>query len=59
VYCGLQIVNRRQFDHYHGTVFSTNKVWDQNIKKNRLYTSVTSKKFNPVGTKKSVIELNK
>ena len=59
VYCGIQIVNRRQFDSYRDTVFSTNKIWDQNIKQNKLYTFVTNKKFNHVGTKESVIRLNK
>jgi MurNAc alpha-1-phosphate uridylyltransferase len=59
VYCGIQIVNRRQFDNYRDKVFSTNKIWDQNIKQNKLYTFVTNKKFNHVGTKESVIKLNK
>ena len=59
VFCGLQIVNRRQFDVHRGNVFSTNKIWDQNIKQKKLYTFVTNKKFNHVGTKESVVELNK
>ena len=59
VYCGIQIVNRRQFDNYRDTVFSTNKIWDKNIKQNKLYTVVTKMKFNHVGTMESVIKLNK
>ena len=59
VYCGIQIVNRIQFDNYHDKVFSVNKIWDQNIEQNKLYTFVTNKKFNHVGTKESVIRLNK
>jgi NDP-sugar pyrophosphorylase family protein len=59
IYCGIQIVNRRQFDDCHDMVFSSNKIWDQNIKHNSLYTFITRKKINHVGTKKSVMKLNK
>ena len=59
VYCGIQIVKRNQFDNYNNNVFSVNKIWDNNIKYKKLYTFVTNKKFNHVGTKESVIKLNK
>jgi MurNAc alpha-1-phosphate uridylyltransferase len=59
VYCGVQIVKRNQFDNYDSNVFSTNKIWDNNIKHKKLYTFMTNKKFNHVGTIESVIGLNK
>tara|TARA_B110000459_G_C16512647_1_gene448643 strand:+ start:315 stop:1019 length:705 start_codon:yes stop_codon:yes gene_type:complete len=59
VYCGMQIINRKQYEKYNSDVFSANKIWDQNIAKKRLFTVVTTKKFNHVGTKDSVIRLNK
>ncbi len=59
VYCGVQIVNRNQYVNHKDDIFSANKIWDKNIKYKKLYTFMTNKKFNHVGTKKSVIRLNK
>ena len=59
VYCGMQIINRKQYEKHNSDIFSANKIWDQNIVENRLFTVVTTKKFNHVGTKDSVVRLNK
>ncbi len=55
IYTGLCLANTSKFFNLPANAFSINKIWDESIKKNKLYGIIYSGKWLHVGTPEEVI----